>query len=213
VKLAEQWREIQRRLSEGWSEARLELTVAEAEKADEAAALLGPLMPVSRGNRIRFYAVRKGEGPSPTAVGRALARLDDEGIPGKVELLAAEEAAVAPETSRPALAASWNEAIAALPPDWSDVYAELELTSTDHLERAALLLAPVNPAFHDGKPIFRFRSARRFGYGASPSMVHRCLERLDAEGIRGEVRILHSLSDTRPVATQGPVWYVGGKAV
>jgi hypothetical protein len=27
------------------------------------------------------------------------------------------------------------------------------------------------------------------------------------------VRILHALSDTKPVSTQGPVWYVGGKTV
>jgi hypothetical protein len=213
VKLAEQWREIERRLPEGWSEARLELTVAAADQADEAAALLGPLMPVWRGNRIRFYAVRKGEGPSPTAVGRALARLDEEGVAGKLELLAAGETVAGPATSRPTLAAAWEAAIAELPPDWSDVYAEIELTSTDHLERAALLLAPVNPARYNDRPVFRFRAARRFGYGASPSMVRRCLERLDAEGIRGEVRILHSLSDTQPVATQGPVWYVGGKVV
>jgi len=44
-------------------------------------------------------------------------------------------------------------------------------------------------------------------------MAGRSLERLDEEGIRGEVRILRALSDTRPVATQGPVWYVDGRAV
>ena len=44
-------------------------------------------------------------------------------------------------------------------------------------------------------------------------MVRRCLEHLDAEGIVGRVRILRALSDTRLVATQGPVWYVGGRAV
>jgi hypothetical protein len=42
-------------------------------------------------------------------------------------------------------------------------------------------------------------------------MVRRCLERLDATGIPGTVRILRALSDTHPVQTQGPVWYVGGK--
>jgi hypothetical protein len=44
-------------------------------------------------------------------------------------------------------------------------------------------------------------------------MARRCLERLDAEGITGAVRVLRALSDTRPVATQGPVWYVGGKVL
>jgi hypothetical protein len=100
-----------------------------------------------------------------------------------------------------------------LPDDWSDIYAEVELASTDYLERAALLMAPLNPARYGGKPGFRFRCARRFGYGASPQMVRRCLERLDEEGIRGNVRVLRVLSDTEPVYTQGPVWYVGGRSV
>lgn len=213
MKLAEQWREMKGALPEDWSEARLELVVDDARQVDEAASLVGPLMPVWRGDRVRFYAVRGGEGPSATAVERALSRLDDERIGGKLALLATEEKGGAPAATDPTLAVSWDDAVAALPPDWSDVYAGIELTSTDHLDRAALLLAPVNPARYDDKPGFRFRSARRFGYGASPAMVRRCLQRLDAEGIRGEVRLLHSLADTRPVATQGPVWYVGGKTV
>ena len=60
---------------------------------------------------------------------------------------------------------------------------------------------------------FRFRVARMFGYGASPEMTRRCLERLDAEGIPGRLTVLHVLSDTHNVATQGPVWRVAGKAV
>jgi hypothetical protein len=44
-------------------------------------------------------------------------------------------------------------------------------------------------------------------------MTRRCLERVDQEGIRGELRILRVLSDTHPVATQGPVWYVDGRSV
>ena len=44
-------------------------------------------------------------------------------------------------------------------------------------------------------------------------MTHRCLERLDGERISGSFRVLRALSDTKPVYTQGPVWYVGGRAV
>jgi hypothetical protein len=44
-------------------------------------------------------------------------------------------------------------------------------------------------------------------------MARRCFERLDADGIRGGVRVLWALSDTRPVQTQGPVWYSGGRSV
>jgi hypothetical protein len=63
-------------------------------------------------------------------------------------------------------------------------------------------MAPTNPARFDDRPGFRFRCARRFGYGTAPLMVRRCLERLDEEDIRGQVRILHALSTTP--GTQGP---------
>ena len=91
--------------------------------------------------------------------------------------------------------------------------AELVLRSSDHLERGALLIAPANPT-RDGKSLaLRFRVARQFGYGVSAPMARRCLERLDEEGIGGELGILRVLCDTDAVATQGPVWRVGGKAV
>ena len=44
-------------------------------------------------------------------------------------------------------------------------------------------------------------------------MAARCFERCDKRGISGKVEILHALSDTYPVATQGPVWLIGGRAV
>jgi hypothetical protein len=118
---------------------------------------------------------------------------------------------VPPEEARPTLAASWDAQLEKLPPDWSDIYAEVELLSSDHLERGALLMAPLNPRRDGGKPAFRFRCARRFGYGASAEMVRRCFERCDAENIRGSTRILRALSDTDPVQTQGPVWHVAGR--
>ena len=52
-----------------------------------------------------------------------------------------------------------------------------------------------------------------FHFVPAPEMASRCFKRLDAAGIRGEVRIVHAQSDTKPWGTQGPVWYVGGKAV
>jgi hypothetical protein len=44
-------------------------------------------------------------------------------------------------------------------------------------------------------------------------MARRCLERLDGERISGRLRILNALSATSHVATQGPVWRVGGRSV
>jgi hypothetical protein len=214
MRLGERWREIERELPADWTDARLLLRVRDPEQAERAAAMLTPLTPGRNGNEIRFFTASRGAGASPDAVRRALRALDRERIRGELELVSAGE----PEpgvlaVERPRLAEAWDAAVATLPPDWSDLYAELELTSTDHLERAALLVAPLNPARYGGKPAFRFRVARRFGYGASPGMVRRCLERMDEEGLHGQLRILRVLSHTDPVSTQGPVWYVEGKAV
>ncbi|MGH3036015.1 MAG: hypothetical protein ACRDMU_02445, partial [Gaiellaceae bacterium] len=111
------------------------------------------------------------------------------------------------------LAGAWDELVRRLPPDWSDLYAEVELDSSDYLERGALLLAPVNPDRYDGATTFRFRCASRKGYGAAPGMARRALERLDEEGITGRLRALRVLSDTSSVFTQGPVWRVDGRSV
>ena len=211
--LVEQWRSIEAELPEDWADARLELRVADAARCDRAAGLLAPLNPGRLDHSVRFYAARRGAGPAPELVRRLLARLDEERIDGTLELLGSgriPEAARAPRTT---LAQQWDEALAGLPKDWSDLYSEVELRSSDHLERTALLTAPLNPARYGGTPGFRFRIARRFGYGASAEMLRRCLERLDENGIPGEFRILWVLSDTEPVGTQGPVWYVGGKVV
>ena len=162
---------------------------------------------------IRFAVDRVGPGVGPEAARRLLRRLDTERIAGNLELLEARETPPEETRKRVTLRAQWERAVGGLPPDWSDVYGEIRLDSTDYVERAALLLAPLNPARHGGRAGLRFRCARRFGYGASPAMVARCLERCDEEGITGEVEILHALSDTEPVGTQGPVWLVGGRVV
>jgi hypothetical protein len=213
MRLAEQWSQIVRGLPATWADARLAFTPEGPTELDRAAAVLAPLMPGRTGGSIRFFCARRGAGPSPEAVRRAMRRLDEERIRGTLELLASGEPVIEPETARATFAASWAAEVASLPADWSDVYAEIELRSTDHLERAALLLAPLNPARFGGRPGFRFRVASRHGYGASAGMARRCLERLDEERIPGRVQVLRSLSDVRPVATQGAVWHVGGKTV
>lgn len=208
-----QWNEIERRLPENWAEARLVATIDDDDDCDRAAALLGPANPARRLEVIRFFTARRGAGVGPEAVRRLLRRLDAEGIEGRLELVGAGETETAPEVARRALADQWEAAVATLPEDWSDLVAVVEIGSTDWLERAALLLSPLNPLRTDDRPGLRFRAARRFGYGASPAMARRCFARLDEEGIPGELEVLRVLSDTKPVATQGPVWYVGGKTV
>jgi hypothetical protein len=212
VTLVDQWNGIETGLDPNWGEARLVLRIDDAERAAQAAALLGPANPGRSGNAIRFAAVR-GSALGPEAIRRMLRRLDQERIGGSLELAASTASAPAPVVARRTLADGWDAELAALPSDWSDLYCELELTSSDDLDRAALLGAPLNPTRVDESSTYRFRCAKSFGYGTSPGMVRRCFERLDGEAIRGRVRVLRALSDTHPVGTQGPVWYVGGKAV
>jgi hypothetical protein len=214
MRLVERWNAVEQGLDPRWSDTHLELAIEDETKRSRALALLAPAGPGSTGKTIRFYVTRSGTGVGPEAVRRMLRKLDEEGIRGALELVSSEQAAPAAARARPSLAAAWDAAIGVLPADWSDLLCELELTSSDHVERAALLVAPINPVQSGtGRLGFRFRSAHTFGYGASSGMVRRCLARLDEDGIPGEVRIVRALSDMHPIATQGPVWYVGGKAV
>jgi hypothetical protein len=211
--LADQWRAIEESLPEGWESARLRLIVSDRSRAERAAALLGPANPGRYGSFVSFDVARRGGGPSPNLARRLLARLDAEGFAGTLDVVRVEEAASAVAAPERSLATQWQRLVDGLPDDWSDVYAEVELASSDYLDRGALLLAPLNPSRVPDRTAFRFRSARRFGYGTSPEMSHRCFERLDSESIRGTLRLLWALSDTKPVYTQGPVWYVGGRPV
>jgi len=211
--LADQWNTVESSLDPRWGEARLRLTIEDETHLDRAAALLAPAGPGHSGTAIRITAGRGGAAVGPEAVRRLLHRLDEEGISGTLELLSAEPAAPEQAAARPALADTWDAALASLPEDWSDLLCEVELTSSDHLQRGALLLGPVNPLRAPAPLGFRFRVAHSFGYGAAPGMVRRCLARLDEEGIPGRARVLRVLSDTHPVGTQGPVWTIGGKAV
>ena len=72
MSLAADWDELQQSLREDWGAAQLRLTLADEGESDRAAALLGPANPGRRGNVIRFYAARRGEGRSPDIIRRLL---------------------------------------------------------------------------------------------------------------------------------------------
>jgi hypothetical protein len=213
--LVKDWQEIEAGLPEGWLEARIVFTLEDASHADRAVALLAPLQPVRAGSSSASLRVaRDGSAPSPESLRRAFLRLDADRLHGRLEIAAVEERSPEPEADGGhRLPEAWDTALATLPADWSDLLGEIELDSSDYLERAALQLAPVNPRRIGSTLRLQFRSARRFGYGASPGMVRRCLERCDAAGITGSVTVLRALSDSRPVATQGPVWHIDGRMV
>ena len=217
--LADRVDELVRGLPRGWERARLELTLDEPDEADRAALILAPATPGRSGKTftVHVYNGPEGAGATPELARRVVSRLDEAGIRGRVRLADAERPAPSPAAARPAerpsLAGSWDALLRRLPADWSDLYGEIELDSSDYLDRGALLLAPINPARAESTAGFRFRAARRKGYGVAPVMARRAFERLDDEGLTGRLRVLRVLSDTSSPFSQGPVWREGGRAV
>ena len=212
MRLADQWQELEASLPEGWTSAQLSLAVAEDADADRVALILASLTPGRTGTGFRLQVT-----PSRNPEG-IVSRLDREGIRGRIDLIdtdagPTEAPVMEPRHRQAPLARQWGELVGDLPQDWSELYAEVELASSDYLPRAALLLAPVNPSRYGGFAVLRFRSASTAGYGVAPEMTRRCFERLDSESITGSVRVLRVLSHTSHVSTQGPVWRVGGRLV
>jgi hypothetical protein len=217
VKLVDQWGALERRLPGDWESVALRLRTEQPEDLSEAARILGPMNVGRAGHELVVTVRRAGGASGPEAARRLFGRLDDARI---WCILEQQDVAVA-EVEMPALAelpgepvvGSWDSALAELPAGWSDLLCRLELGSSALLARAALLCAPLNPTREPAHVAFTFRCARRAGYGVSPEMARRCFERLDEEGIDGRVTVLRVMSDAHNVATQGPVWYVGGKAL
>jgi hypothetical protein len=211
VTVAEQWNAIGSQLPDGWMRAQLRLELRDRDSADAAAAMLGPAGPYRSDPTVLLFTVaRDGSAASPESIVRLLRR-----VPVGTLSLSGSQAAPKTEPARgqPALTASWDAAIAGLPADWSDLQAELQLISTDFVERASVLCVQCNPRRDGKRAALRFRCARRAGYGVSPEMARRCLERCDEENIRGSVVVLRVISGSRHVATQGPVWLAGGKTI
>ena len=216
VKLVDQWGALERRLPRDWETVALRLRTEQPGELSEAARILGPMNVGRAGDRLAFTVRRAGGAAGPEAARRLFGRLDAARI---WCLLEQEDVgvveAVEPDAPGPpaAVADAWDAALDELPSGWSDLLCLLEIGSSALLPRAALLCAPLNPTRDRARVGFTFRCARRAGFGASPAMARRCFERLDDEEIEGTVSVLRVLSDADNVATQGAVWYVGGKVL
>lgn len=216
MQAAGQWKLIEHDLGADWVEAHFVFTVEDPGTIGAAAAVLAPLGPGRSGAELRFQIRREGGGPDK--VRNLAGRLDRKRIWGTLTLVGSDAAGqVAPSGVEPeeklGLVESWDDALAELPPGWRDLLCELELDSTDYLPRAALLGAPLNPTRNPEKIALRFRVSSGVGYGTSPAMARRCLERIEGDGISGRASVLNVLSDTGNEATLGPVWRVAGRSV
>jgi hypothetical protein len=212
MRAADQWVLLQEGLGSDWAEARL--SFAPEGSTTAAAAILAPLSPGRVEGELRFHVTRAGS--APQRLRNLLERLDQRRVWGTLSLIEAtrETPAAEAETSLTVpLADAWDDAVGGLAPGWSDLLCELELDSSDHVPRAALLGAPLNPTRNPDATALRFRASGKQGYGVSPGMARRCFERMDADGITGRISVLHALADTENAVTQGPVWRVGGRSV
>jgi hypothetical protein len=218
VQLVDQWRAIEQSLPEGWEEVRLTLTTEQPGELDRAAHVLGSMGAGRLGDTLVVRVRRAGGAQGPEAARRLFGRLDEQRIWCTLQADTVSEeapaAAGAPADGRMTggpLAGQWAAQLATLPDDWGSLLCELEIDSTAHLPRVALLCAPLNPRRVRERRAFSFRVAKRAGYGTSVAMTKRCLERCDEEAMVGRVTIAGLFPETDNVATQGPVFVVGGR--
>ena len=210
MSVAEQWKRIGSELPAEWSTVDLRLQLPDREAANRASAALAPASPLRVGPTfVRFTIARDGSAVGPENAVRLLSR-----IPRGTLTVASSDNAdrPAPVETTP-LAEAWDTAITGLPADWSQAFVELQLTSTDFVEKAAVLCIQANPRRVGELAVLRFRAAREAGYGVAAGMARRCLERCDAEGITGTISVLRVLSDTDHVGTQGPSWILDGQTI
>ena len=210
MSVARQWKVIGSELPDSWARASLRLELHDRAAADQAAATLGPTGPYRVSPTIlQFSVARDGSALGPQGITRLLARIPK----GTLTLSNSQASPRLEEREVTSLVEGWDAALAGLPSDWSDLYAEIEFTSSDYIEPAAVLCIQMNPRRDGTRAAFNFRAARQAGYGVAPGMARRCFERCDEKGIRGSISVLRVLSDTHLVATQGPVWLSGGKTL
>jgi len=100
-----------------------------------------------------------------------------------------------------ALADDFQQAIEALPPDWTDLQFDLRIFDEDRYIEVATDLVQINAepySKHDWH--WRVRVAQTFGHAASAEMVHARLAHLDEKRVTGELAVRGSRSGRVEVA-------------
>jgi hypothetical protein len=92
------------------------------------------------------------------------------------------------------LAESFNEIVATLPDDWTDLELDLRIFDETRYIEATTLLVMINPQAHSKSDWhWRLLVAHRFGHAAAAPAVHGALVLFDNAGLDGEL----VLRDTR----------------
>lgn len=92
-----------------------------------------------------------------------------------------------------ALAADFQQILETLPPDWTDLEIDVRIEEEAQYVDTAVFLSQVNAQVYqhprDQEWQWRLLIAHSFGHAAAPETVKGILEKLDAEGVAGELRV------------------------
>lgn len=90
-----------------------------------------------------------------------------------------------------ALATDFRQILETLPQDWTDLEVDLRIEDESHYVDSAVALSQVNAQVYQHPQVegwhWRLVVAKSFGHGAAPETVIGVLEKLDAEGVAGEL--------------------------
>ncbi|HKF83685.1 MAG TPA: hypothetical protein VKB23_12080 [Solirubrobacterales bacterium] len=89
------------------------------------------------------------------------------------------------------LAADFQQIIESLPPDWTDLEVDLRIEDEAQYVDTAVALSQVNAQVYQHPQAegwhWRLLVAKSFGHAAAPESVKGVLEKLDGEGVVGEL--------------------------
>jgi hypothetical protein len=90
------------------------------------------------------------------------------------------------------LAADFQQILDTLPPDWTDLEVDMRIEEESQYVDTAVVLSQVNAQVYQHPREgwhWRLLIAHSFGHAAAPETVKGVLEKLDAEGVAGELRV------------------------
>jgi hypothetical protein len=91
------------------------------------------------------------------------------------------------------LAEEFEQILRTLPPDWTDVEVDMRIADMSHYVDTAVAVSQVNAQVYQHPQAdswhWRLLVAKSFGHAAAAETVRGVLEKLDAEGVAGELRV------------------------
>jgi hypothetical protein len=88
------------------------------------------------------------------------------------------------------LAADFKQVLDSMPPDWTDLEIDLRIDDESQYVDTAVALSQVNAQpYSQAEWHWRLLVAHSFGHAAAADTVAGVLEKLDAEGVAGEMQV------------------------